>query len=64
MGSKVGEALHEYADLILTADRNRFEKTQSKRKDKPEKVKKPHPKTSKRSPQKSAPERASIFTSM
>lgn len=31
---KVGSALFEYVDLLLTADRNRWEKKQSKKKDK------------------------------
>jgi len=34
MGSKVGVALFEYIDLILSSDRNRIEKQRAKKKDK------------------------------
>lgn len=34
MGRKIAEALYEYVDLLLTADRNRFEKKMAKKKDK------------------------------
>lgn len=34
MGKKIAEALYEYIDLLLTADRSRFEKKMTKKKDK------------------------------
>ena len=34
MGSKVGVALFEYIDLILSSDRNRIEKQRAKKRDK------------------------------
>jgi hypothetical protein len=34
MGSKIGVALFEYIDLILSSDRNRIEKQRAKKKDK------------------------------
>lgn len=61
MGLKIGEALFEYVDLVLTADRNRYEKFTSKKKDKADR--KSNSKTTKKSPQKNQ-ERFSIFSSM
>lgn len=63
MGGKVGAALQEYAELVLATDRNRYEKAQAKRRDRV-KGKKAASKPSKRSPQKAAVERVSIFTAM
>ena len=61
MGLKIGEALFEYVDLVLTADRNRYEKITSKKKDKAER--KGNSKITKKSPHKNH-ERFSIFSSM
>jgi len=61
MDLKIGQALFEYVDLVLTADRNRFEKMISKKKDKADR--KGNSKSSKKSPQKHH-ERVSIFSSM
>jgi hypothetical protein len=61
MGMKIGEALFEYVDLVLTADRNRYEKITSKKKDKTDR--KGNPKINKKSPHKNQ-ERISIFSSM
>jgi hypothetical protein len=61
MGLKIGQALFEYIDLVLTADRNRLEKFYSKKKDKMER--RGNSKPSKKSPQKHH-ERPSIFSSM
>lgn len=58
MGRKIGEALYEYVDLLLTADRNRFEKKMAKRKDK-------EPKKQKQVKGKSGKvERSPIFSAM
>ena len=40
MGAKTGVALYQYLDLLLTADRNRWEKRQAKKKLKEKEVQK------------------------